>query len=123
MQYEDLRDWLQLLISGYAYKMAPWIETGQDREIAYCVIGPAGGPRPDVEDRRKNYNVFLLGPANQPGQGSALLADADKIMLAAVEGDLLPCGAANIAAIGEPTGPGLTSEKRAWVQITLQITF
>lgn len=123
MSFDDLIEWLRLYVEGYTFSIAPWIETGMDRQTAYCVIAGSGGPRPDVEDRRKNYNIFLLGPQDAQEYAQQLEIDAEKIMQGVMLGEVLPCGAAIIAAIGEPAGPGLTTENRSWVQITLQITF
>lgn len=123
MLFDDLKEWLQLHISaGYVSAIAPWVETGTDGAVRYCVIGGDSGPAPDVEDRRKNFNVYLLGPKNSQGAAMHLLQDAEAVIAAIMLGEVLPCGAANIAALGEPIGPGLTTENRPWVQINLQIT-
>lgn len=125
MQTETIEEWLVPIIGpGFEIRYAPWIETGEDAETTYCVIGSAGGPGPAVQVRRKNYNVFFIGTRNNPGQSEQLLQTAEIVMDALNSEDgPVPCGAAIAAAIGEPVGPGLTEDNRAWVQINMQVTF
>lgn len=123
MEFEDVEAWLKLHITGYAHVFAPWVETGQDGPTKYCVLAGDGGLRPIAEDRAKNFTVFLIGPVRSQQASKTLLADASLIMAAIIAGEVLPCGAANIVALGEPIGPGLTSENRAWVQINIQVMF
>lgn len=123
MEFEDVSAWLKLHIAGYSHVFAPWIETGQDGLAKYCVLAGDGGLKPIAEDRAKNFTVFLIGPVRSQQASKTLLADSGRIMAAIIAGEVLPCGTATIVALGEPIGPGLTSEGRAWVQINIQVMF
>ena len=124
MGIEDVEAWVLLHITpGYVVAYSPWVETGIDQTSSYCVISPDSGPAPDVEDRRANYTVFLIGPRNKAEESERLMSDANAVIAAIIDGGVIPCGAANIVATGEPKGPGLTTENRAWVQVDFQITF
>lgn len=126
MERETVDEWLTALIADPAYQVtySPWVETGDDGGQRYCVIGTNSGVSPSEDVRRKNYNLFLLGPINSPGESTALLALAEYIVTAIVgESQSMPCGAAMVSVMNEPIGPALTSDNRAWVQINLQITF
>lgn len=125
MRNEEVENWVVPIVGpGYEVRYAPWVETGLDDDTKYLVIGSEGGPGPAVQVRRKNYNVFLIGPRNAPEVSEQLMSAAEGIMAVInTEDSPMPCGAAIIAATGEPVGPGLTDDNRAWVQISLQITF
>ena len=123
MEFEDVEAWLKLHITGYSHVFAPWVETGQDSTTKYCVLAGDGGLKPVAEARAKNFTVFLIGPVRSQQAAKTLLTDAGLVMAAIMVGEVLPCSAANIVALGEPVGPGLTSENRAWVQINIQVMF
>ena len=121
--FEEFADWLKAVLGdSYEYARGQWVDSTTSDSKFYCSIQGAGGPMPDVDDRRPRYRVILLGPKNGRQHASALQADVEKIMEASLSG-VVPCGAASIRAIGEPSGPGYTTENRAWVSVTFQVTF
>ena len=121
--FDAFTDWLKVVLGlGYSYMPGQWVEASADAGTMYCVVQSDGGPAPDVEDRRPRFRVVLVGRRSNRSDGATLLADAELLMLAALDAPP-PCGAASIRALGEPAGPGFTTENRAWVQVTFQVLF
>lgn len=122
MALSDVKEWVSSIVgqSAYTYTYGMWVETTATHANWYCVIQATGGAAPDVEDRRPRYRVILLGRRNERSDGVKVLADAEALMQASL-GGITPCGAANIRAMGEPIGPGFTTENRAWAQIDFEV--
>lgn len=119
----EFADWLQAVIgTGYQQSIGMWEETNSSANVSYCAIQGTASPAPDAGDRMPQYRVVLIGRRNERGDAQSLVADAQKLMLAA-ENDPPPCGAANIRALGEPVGPSATTENRSWVQLDFQVMF
>ena len=124
MALNDFKEWVAAALgqAAYIYAYGMWVETAQTAANSYCVVQSTGGAAPDVEDRRPRYRVILLGRRNERGDSELVLADAELLMQASL-GDSAPCGAANVRAIGEPVGPGFTTENRAWAQVDFEVLF
>lgn len=120
----ELEAWLNAIIPasyGFTFVVGEWVEPTNGDDIRYCAITQEGGRDVDVDDRRPNYRVVLIGRRNQRGDARELAAAAEILMKATIDPALLPCGAANIRAMGEPVGPGVTAEQRAWFSLNLQL--
>ena len=119
----EFKEWAQTVLgTSYTYAMGMWVETTATANTSYCVIQGAGGPTPDVEDRRPRFRVVLLGRRAQPGDSQAVYAAAQALVEASL-GASAPCGAASVRAITEPVGPAFTTENRAWVQVDFQVLY
>lgn len=125
MTLTDFKEWAEAVLgSGYVYSFGMWLETAEAATQTFCVIQGAGGPDPVVDDRRPRVRVILLGRRNERGDAKKLSIDAGALMQAAThEARTVPCGAANVRAIGEPVGPGFTTENRAWFQVDFEVLF
>ncbi len=119
--YDEFTDWVKAVLPAYAYKHGQWEETPSMATASICSIHSLGGPLPDVEDRRPRFRVILLGPRNSRGAAQQVKDDAYALAQAAMDG-IAPCGAAAIRA-NEPSGPGYTTENRAWWSLDFQITY
>jgi hypothetical protein len=124
MMLTDLKEWVSsvLAASTYTYAYGMWQETEQTAVSRYCVIQATGGNPPDVDDRRPRFRVILLGRRGDRGDSQQVMADAEALMQASL-GDSAPCGAANVRSIGEPVGPGFTTEDRAWAQVDFEVIY
>lgn len=121
--YDAFTDWVKAVLgSGYQYRHGAWEETEQLKTSMVCSFHATGGAAPDVDDRRPRYRVLLLGPRGDRAAAQAIKNDIHSLAQAAL-GDTLPCGAAGIRALGEPAGPGYTTENRAWWSLDFQITY
>ncbi|MCI2809390.1 phage tail termination protein [Eoetvoesiella caeni] len=119
----EFKEWAEAVLgSAYVYSMGMWTDRPGIAESKICAIQGNGGPGPDVDDRRARFRVILLGPANGRQHAAAIMADVQALALAAL-GDSVPCGAARVRAIGEPTGPGYTNETRAWFSLDFEVLF
>lgn len=121
--YEFFVDWLTSVL-GEAYEVSSgqWVD-GQDlAETWIAAVVQNGGPPVSVDDRRQRYRVILLGPRNGRQHVSTINQSIESLVQAAM-GDAVPCGAASVRAIGEPVGPGYTTENRAWYSLDLQVLF
>lgn len=119
--FENFAQWVESILGAeYQYSRGAWTETPNLQSI--CAIYGTGGPATDVEDRRPRYRVLLVGPRNQRQAAIQLQADIESLMQSALNGDK-PCGAASLRAIGEPSGPGYTTENRAWLSVDFQLTY
>lgn len=115
----EVRDWLDTLLTGYTFQYGAWVESAQDAATRYCVVQAAGGPVAVVDVRRPRFRVILLGRRNRREDAQQVMTNAETIV-AACQGDSLPCHAARVAA-QEPSGPGFTTENRAWASIELEL--
>ena len=119
----DFADWVQSVIgTGYQQAIGMWEETASAAATKYCAMQVMPSPAPNAGDRMPQYRVILVGRREQRQDAQGLLEDAEKLMLA-VDSGAIPCGAANIRALGEPVGPSTTTENRSWVQIDFQVMF
>lgn len=120
--YESFVEWLQLhLGSTYQYSRGMWVDHAALNEAFICAIQSVGGPQIDVDDRRPRFRVILLGPRNGRQHAAAVQGHAEALIIATMESEP-PCGAAHLQVISEVTGPGYTSENRAWCSLELQAT-
>lgn len=121
--YDHFVDWLKLTLgSKYEYSRGMWVDRPELANTWIAAVLANGGPRPDVEDRRPRFRVLLIGPRNGRQYADDVQADMELLMQASL-GDSRPCGAASVSAIGEPSGPGYTTETRAWVSLDFEVLF
>ncbi|MCO7643268.1 hypothetical protein NJI34_41630 [Pseudomonas sp. S 311-6] len=120
--YDEFTDWVKAALPAYTYRHGQWEETDYMAATSLCSIHALGGPSPDVDDRRPRFRVILLGPRNNRGAAQQTKNDIYALAQAALDG-IAPCGAAAIRAMGEPSGPGYTTENRAWWSLDFQITY
>ena len=121
--YEAFVDWLTAALGEtYEISTGQWVDGPELSDAWIAAVVQNGGPAADVEDRRQRYRVILLGPRNGRQHVSTLNQNIESLVLAAM-GDAVPCGAASVRAIGEPVGPGYTTENRAWYSLDLQVLF
>lgn len=122
--FEQFKEWVALTIppSLYTYSRGMWQDSAAVAESWFCVLLQMGGPSPDVDDRRPRYRVLLLGPRSSRQHSGEIQAHAEALVQAAM-GDVAPCGAASVRAIGEPVGPGYTTENRPWYSVDFQVLF
>ena len=118
----DFRNWVGTVITGYAFAYGQWVEASAVDSNWYCVVQAAGGPAPVVDTRYPRFRVILLGRRNERDDAPQLF-EAANALIEAGRGDSLPCGAANVRAMGETVGPGYTTENRAWVQVDFEVIF
>lgn len=121
---KEIQEWLTAQLPDYKPFIGEWSDDPTlDKKFIYAVQG-TGGAGPRVGDRYPTYRVLLLGPKNGRKHQLQILADANDLIKTTLDqGGIMPCGAANIRATGEPAGPGLTTENRVWVSIHFEITF
>ncbi len=119
--YEKLKEWIEsLLDSKYQYSMGAWVD---DKSIQYiCAIYSNGGAAVDVDTRRPRFKVMLVGPENGRQHAAILLSDIELLMQESIYGTV-PCGAAAIRAMTEPSGVGYTEENRPFLSVDFQITY
>jgi hypothetical protein len=121
--YDSFVDWVRSVLGdSYEYSRGQWVDGPDLQDVWIAAIHHNGGPGPDVEDRRQRYRVILLGPRNGREHSVAITSHIESLVQATL-GDSLPCGAASVRAIGEPVGPGYTTENRAWYSLDLQVLF
>jgi len=119
----DFRNWVGGALSGYVFMYGQWVEASAVDASRYCVIQGAGGAAPVVDTRYPRFRVVLLGRRNARQDAEQLMLDASALVAAGIGGNSLPCGVANVRAMGEPSGPGYTTENRAWVQVDFEVIF
>jgi hypothetical protein len=119
----DFRNWVSSIITGYVFSYGRWVEKSAIDTSRYCVVQAAGGSAPVLDARYPRFRVVLLGRRNSGEDAHQLFNDANALILSGIEGSSLPCGAANVRAMGEVTGPGFTQENRAWVQVDFEVIF
>ncbi|MBV7482525.1 hypothetical protein [Bordetella sp. BOR01] len=122
--FDAFVDWLKLTASPtrYTYSRGMWIDSLALADTWIAVVLATGGPGPDVDDRRQRFRVLLLGPRNGRQYADDIQVDMESLAAAAL-GDSAPCAAASVRAIGEPSGPGYTTENRAWVSLDFEVLF
>lgn len=122
--FDAFVDWLKLTISPdrYSYSRGMWVDSPALADAWIAAVMSNGGPRPDVDDRRPRFRVLLLGPRNGRQYADDIQGDMELLAQAAL-GDSSPCAAASVSAIGEPSGPGYTTENRAWVSLDFEVLF
>ncbi len=118
----EFRNRVGTIITDYAFMYGQWVEASAVDGNSYCVVQASGGPAPVVDTRYPRFRVVLLGRRNRREDAQQLMNDANALIVAGM-GDSLPCGAANVRAMGEPSGPGFTVENRAWVQVDFEVIF
>lgn len=119
--FNAFKEWVEAILGqNYQYSMGAWVD-GSNVEFI-CALYATGGSAIDVDDRRSRFRVLLVGPQQTRFAASQLSADMERIVQAALEMEP-PCGAASIRVITEPSGPGYTTENRAWFSVDLQITY
>lgn len=119
--FSELKEWIESLLgTEYQYPLGQWVE---NPELGFaCVIIGNGGSPVDMDIRRPRFKVMLLGPREQRYQAHKIINDIDNLIQLAIDSNP-PCGAATIRAVTEPTGPGYTTENRAWVSVDFQIIY
>jgi hypothetical protein len=117
-------EWLAtvLLAREYVQSRGMWIDHPSVYAANICSVRHTGGAPPIADDRRQRFQVLLLGPREDRAAGALVLADANALVYAAIQG-ILPCGATNVRASTEPVGPGYTVEGRAWAQVDFDVLF
>lgn len=121
---DELEQWIVDLPKSQNYQLfiGEWVEANQDANKFYLMMRQDGGMSPFIDVRKASFGIILVGRRNKRADAQFLNTDANAIMQAVIDG-LAPCGAANITAMGEPVGPGFTTEGRAFYQLNLQVTF
>lgn len=79
-------------------------------------------PPTQVDIRRLRFKVILLGPKGVRKHVVDVGNSIETLAQVAL-GDSVPCGAASVRAIGEPIGPGYTTENRAWYSLDLEVLY
>lgn len=121
--YEAFVDWLAAVLGEtYEVSSGQWVDSPDLGGTWIAAVVQNGGPPVDVDDRRQRYRVILLGPRNGRQHVTTINQNIESLVQA-VLGDAVPCGAASVRAIGEPVGPGYTTENRAWYSLDLQVLF
>lgn len=120
--YNEFIAWVQAVLGDqYQASRGQWVDSPSLADVWIASIHAMGGAAVSVDDRRPRYRVLLLGPRNGRQHADAIGQHADNLIRAAIYGDLVPCGAAHIRAMSEPSGPGYTTENRAWYSVELQV--
>lgn len=119
--FDELVSWLEDILPNYQMSRGMFIDSPALYGSYICSVTASGGAAIDVDVRRPRYRVVLIGPRNGRQYADEVQADAEKIMAATQDPDV-PCGIAIIWAMGEPIGPGYTTENRAHMQLDLQVT-
>jgi len=121
--YEAFVDWLTAVLGEtYEVSTGQWVDGPSLADTWIAAVVQNGGPPVSVDDRRQRYRVILLGPRNGRQHVSTINQNIESLVQAAM-GDAVPCGAASVRAIGEPVGPGYTTENRAWYSLDLEVLF
>lgn len=122
--YESISQWIMAMLPEGRYEEAQgqWVEDVTDAADRYAVIQIDGGPAIDVETRRKDVRIILLGQRNTRGDAPVVLSDIESLLQAALQ-YAAPCGAAHTRVMSEPSRPGYTTEDRAFTMLDLQIIF
>lgn len=122
--FEAFAAWVEAILGPtYRYSAGMWVDSTADAGSFICSIHQLGGPPVDVEDRRQRFRVILLGPRGGRQHNGAVRAASETLVSGAIAASLLPCGASNIRAITEPSGPGYTTETRAWFSVDFEVLF
>lgn len=123
--FDSFKDWVEeILGADYDYFPGQWVEDDANAARNFCAIRISGGPVPTLDVRKRNVQLTLVGPRNAREAYRKLISDADSLIDGSLADDRkVPCGAANIRSMGEPVGPGYTTENRAWVSLSFELIF
>ncbi|HBO3404126.1 TPA: hypothetical protein L4S50_002371 [Pseudomonas aeruginosa] len=123
--YDAFQDWLaSILGDGFQYSRGMWVDHPSLDSAFIAAIQQTGGPPTQVDVRHLRFKVILLGPKGM--ESRKRVADVGRSIEAVAQaalGDSVPCGAASVRAIGEPIGPGYTTENRAWYSLDLEVLY
>lgn len=119
--FEEVADWV-LAVVGDTYTPArgQWVESTLTADKYYLVVKGAGGLSPMVDVRKPKFSIILIGRRDKREDSGKILQDMELLMKASL-GDSKPCGSASLKAMGEPIGPGFTTENRAWSQVDFEV--
>lgn len=121
--FDAFLDWIKAALGeGYQYSRGMWVDNSTLDDAFIAVIQQAGGSPTVVDVRRQRFKVILLGPKAKR-KHVADVGNAIEILAQTALGSSVPCGAAYVRAIGEPVGPGYTTENRAWYSLDLEVLF
>ncbi|HHM9014201.1 TPA: hypothetical protein ACRNSF_005800 [Pseudomonas aeruginosa] len=121
--YDAFQDWLaSILGEGYQYSRGMWVDHPSLDSAFIAAIQQTGGPATQVDVRRLRFKVILLGPKGVRKHVVDVGNSIETLAQVAL-GDSVPCGAASVRAIGEPIGPGYTTENRAWYSLDLEVLY
>lgn len=115
----ELKEWVQAVLPTYGFSQGMWVDTPQNTTQFIASLHMMGGPT-SVDERRPIFRVLLLGPRDGRQYATTVGQNMEALVLAS-EGDSVPCGAAAIKNIVLPSGPGYTTENRAWVSADFQL--
>lgn len=122
--YNEFAAWVQAVLGAqYQTSRGQWVDGPASADIWIASIHAMGGAAVSVDDRRPRYRVILLGPRNGRQHADDIGRAADSLVVATIDGGLIPCGAAHLRAMTEPSGPGYTTENRAWFSVDFQLTY
>lgn len=120
--FDEFIEWAQAVIGGtYNPSRGIWVDSPQAAGLFIAAYHQTGGPMPQVDVRRPRFRVILLGPRDGRQHTISVQNSAEALMQATL-GDLLPCGAARVAAM-EPVGPGFTEENRPFFSLDFELIF
>ena len=121
--YSHFMDWVESIVgSTFQMSSGQWQDHPGLDDIWVAAVLSQGSLAIDVDDRKPRYKVIVLGPRNGRQHVMALAAVAEALAEATL-GDLLPCGAASVRVMSEPTGPGYTTEDRVWFSVDFQLIY
>lgn len=122
--YEEIFNWITALLppGRYTLKDGQWTEDAADAALRFAVVQIDGGPAVNVDLRRKDVRVILLGQRNARQDTPMVLDDIESLLQAALA-VAAPCGAAHTRVMSEPSRPGYTTEDRAFTMLDFQIIF
>ncbi|QPZ57968.1 hypothetical protein [Pseudomonas aeruginosa] len=98
-----------------------WVDHPSLDSAFIAAIQQTGGPPTQVDIRRLRFKVILLGPKGIRKHVVDVGNSIETLAQVAL-GDSVPCGAASVRAIGEPIGPGYTTENRPGTAWTLKFS-
>lgn len=122
---DALENWVTSLTLSQSYQLfiGEWVEARQDENKFYLMIRNDGGPAPGPDIRWQTFGVVLVGRRNKRSDAEFLKLDANAIIEAAIAHEVIPKCSVIVNALGEPVGPGFTTEGRAFYQLNLQVIF
>lgn len=122
---DAFEQWLIDLPKSQTYQLfvGEWVESNQDADKFYLMYRQDGGPAPGPDIRWSNVGVILVGRRNKRSDAEFLKLDANAIIEAAIAHEVIPKCSVIVNALGEPVGPGFTTEGRAFYQLNLQVIF
>lgn len=117
-------DWITDAVGAgvFTYARGGWNDSAVVADERLCVIRYNGGGDPGPDMRQPRLRVLLLGKhADRTRAGAVLELEqyAQALMQRALDG-VLPCGFAQMRAIGDILGPGFTAEDRPWYELNFQ---